>query len=145
MDLLDGALLYPGVAGGGGGGVRVDRRDVGDRRGGRRRAVRHPDAVRHPLARRGPAAAATTAARSGRAATSATDAGQRAAGLTLAHPQLVLPFLFLLQVNLRVERLTGLRLLQHTHKPTVSTGPGQEAASSAAADRGREGVGEGGK
>lgn len=122
-DLLEG-VLYPGVAGGGG-GSRVGRH-IRHRGADGRVAIRHPDTVRHPLThRRGPAAATRTGHA---AATSA--AGYRAAtGLTLAHPQLVLPLLFLLQVNLRVERLTGFRLLQHTHKPTVSTSPWQEASS----------------
>lgn len=98
-------VLYPGVAGGGGRGIR---RNV-DRRGGRG-AVRDADAVGHPLA---------GGRRAGRD-DAHSRADHRALTLRLAHPQLILPLLFLLQVNLRVERLTGFRLLQHTHKPTVS-------------------------
>lgn len=98
-------LLYPGVARRGGRrvGWHVHRRCRG-------RAVGDAHAVGHPLAGRG---------HIGRH----PRADHRPLTLRLAHPQLILPLLFLLQVNLRVERLTGFRLLQHTHKPTVSLEP----------------------
>lgn len=103
--ILDKGLLYPGVARGGGRrvGWHVHRRCGG-------RAVGDAHAVGHPLAGRG---------HIGRH----PRADHRPLTLRLAHPQLILPLLFLLQVNLRVERLTGFRLLQHTHKPTVSLEP----------------------
>ena len=110
--LLDGGwttdtLLYPGIAGWGSGGIRWY---VHGRGGGR--TIGDTNAIGHPLASRWC---------TGCDAHSRAD--DRALTLRLAHPQLILPLLFLLQVNLRVERLTGFRLLQHTHKPTVSLEP----------------------
>lgn len=100
-------LLYPGIAGWGGSRIRWN---VYRCAGGR--AIGNTNTIGYPL---------TSRRCTGRDAHSRAD--DRALTLRLAHPQLILPLLFLLQVNLRVERLTGFRLLQHTHKPTVSLEP----------------------
>jgi len=128
------ARLHPGIAGGiGGGDGRAWRRHLIRHCCRRHRChtstIRHPysNTVGHPLTAPTTTDTPTTAATGPNYTAAATNAAATrygAAGLshlaTLAHPQLVLPLLFLLQVNLRVERLTGFRLLQHTHKPTVS-------------------------